>query len=76
MMATKKSMWVLLGILLISAWVLGATIQAGAEPLNYKSYTYGIKQEVVPVDDMEGHTLGFDVRKGFYVFEKGGGCNR
>jgi hypothetical protein len=29
-MATKKLMWVLFGILMISAWVLGSAIQAGA----------------------------------------------
>ena len=38
-MATKKSMWVLFGILVISAWVLGSAIQAGAETMNYKFYT-------------------------------------
>jgi len=70
-MATKKSIVVIFGILVISAWVLGATIQAGAETLNFKSYTYGIKQESIPIGDVEGHTLGFDVRRGFYAFENG-----
>jgi len=32
-MATKKSMWVLIGILIASAWVFGSTVQSGAETL-------------------------------------------
>ena len=32
-MATKKSMWVLIGILMASTWVFGSTAQSGAETL-------------------------------------------
>ena len=70
-MVTKKSMWVLFGILVISAWVLGSAIQAGAETMNYKFYTWVIKSESVPVGDVEGHTVGLVVRGAFYVFENG-----
>jgi len=70
-MATKKSMWVLFGLLVISAWVLGAAVQAGAETMNYKFYTYVIKGENVPVSDVEGHSVGLQVRGAFYVFENG-----
>jgi hypothetical protein len=70
-MATKKSMWVLFGILVISAWVLGSAIQAGAETMNYKFYTWVIKYEIVPVGDVEGHTVGFGMRGSFLVFENG-----
>jgi hypothetical protein len=70
-MATKKSMWVLFGILAISAWVLGSAIQAGAETMNYKFYTYVIKGDDVPVGDVEGHLVGYNVRGAFYVFENG-----
>ena len=70
-MATKKSMWVLFGILVISAWVLGSAIQAGAETMNYKFYSYVIKVENVPVGDVEGHTMGVNVRSVFLVFENG-----
>jgi hypothetical protein len=70
-MATRKSIWVLFGILIISAWVLGSAIQAGAETLNYKFYTWGTKSESVPVGDVEGHTLGLATRGAFYVFENG-----
>ncbi|MGD0267253.1 MAG: hypothetical protein ABSD47_20250 [Candidatus Methylomirabilota bacterium] len=70
-MATKKSLRVLVGICVISAWVFGAAMQAGAETLNYKFYTYVIKSESVPVGDVEGHTVGLTVRGSFYVFENG-----
>jgi hypothetical protein len=69
--ATKKSTWVLFGILVISAWVLGSAIQAGAETLNYKFYTYVIKEENIPIADVEGHTVFLQVRGSFYVFENG-----
>jgi hypothetical protein len=70
-MTTKKLIWSLFGILVISAWVLGSANQATAETLNFKSYNYGIKQEAIPIGDEEGHTLIFDLRRGFYVFENG-----
>ncbi len=70
-MATKKSLRVLVGICVISAWVLGSAMPAGAETLNYKFYTYVIKQEMVPVADVEGHTVGFYMRGAFYVFDNG-----
>jgi hypothetical protein len=70
-MATKKSMFVLFGILSISVWILGSAIQVGAETLNYKAYTYVTKGERVPIDDVEGHTMGFQTRKAFCVFENG-----
>jgi hypothetical protein len=70
-MATKKSIGVLFGILVISAWVLGSVIQAGAETMNYKFYVWMIKQEIVPVDDVEGHIVTLAERGGFYVFETG-----
>lgn len=70
-MATRKSMWVLLGIFAISVWVLGSAIEARAETMNYKFYTWVIKSESVPIGDMEGHVVSFIMRGGFYVFENG-----
>jgi hypothetical protein len=55
----------------IMAWILGSATQAGAETLNYKFYTYAIKAEKAPVADVEGHTVGLEVRGSFYVFENG-----
>jgi hypothetical protein len=70
-MATKKSMGVLFGILVISVWVLGSAIHARAETMNYKFYTWLNKHENSPVGDVEGHTVGLHMRGGFYVFESG-----
>jgi len=69
--ATKKSIWVLFGILSISAWVLGSAIQAGAETLNYKFYSWVNKGEIVPIGDVEGHHVTLIMRGAFYVFENG-----
>ena len=71
-MATRKSMWVLfVGILSISAWVLGSAIQAGAETMNYKSYGYVTKAESVPVGDVDGHIMTFSTRRSFCIFDNG-----
>ena len=70
-MVTKKSIWILFGILVISAWVLGSALEVGAETWNYKFYTWVIKSESVPVADVEGHTVYMAQRGAFYVFENG-----
>ena len=70
-MATKKSMWVFIGILVMSVWILGSGIQAMAETMNYKFYTWVIKSESASIGDMEGHVVSFIMRGGFYVFENG-----
>ena len=43
-MVTKRSIWVLFGILVILVCVLGSAMQAGAETLNYKLYSIVIKK--------------------------------
>jgi hypothetical protein len=70
-MATRKSRWIYLGILVISAWIFGYSTQAGAETMNYKFYTWVIKAEPIPVADVEGHNVSLNVRGAFYVFENG-----
>ena len=70
-MATKRSVCIFLGILVIAAWVLGSAIQTGAETMNYKSYGYVTKAESVPVGDVDGHIITFTTRKSFVVFDNG-----
>lgn len=70
-MVTKRSSWILFGIFVISVWILGSAIQVGAETMNYRSYSYVLRAEDVPVGDVEGHTVGLSIRKAFYVFESG-----
>jgi len=70
-MATKKFIRALFGIFVISTWVLGSTIEARAETMNYRYYTWVIKSESVPINDVEGHVVGFIMRGGYFVFENG-----
>ena len=70
-MATKRSVCIFLGILVIAAWVLGSAIQAGAETLNYKFYSWVKKAETVAIADAEGHIVNLTVREAFVVFENG-----
>jgi hypothetical protein len=70
-MGTKKSMWVLFGILVISAWVLGSVIQAGAETMKYRSVNTATKDERMPVGDEEGHVLVLQIMQGLALFENG-----
>ena len=70
-MATRKFTWALFSILVISAWVIVFANQTTAETLNFKNYSLSIKGETIPIGDVEGHVVIFDVRRGFYVFENG-----
>ena len=70
-MAMRKSRWIYLGILVISAWILCYSTQAEAETWNFKFYTWVIKGETVPVGDVEGHSVWFLQRGAFRVFENG-----
>jgi hypothetical protein len=70
-MATKKSMWVLFGILVISAWILGSVTQAGAETMKCRTATTATKIEEIPVSDEEGHVLGVQILQGLAFFENG-----
>lgn len=70
-MATPKSLRVLIGLVAISAWMLGSVSPGGAEELHYKFYTWMIKSESLPVGDVEGHTVALGTRGAFYVFDNG-----
>ena len=70
-MATKKPVWVLFGILVISAWVLGSAIQAGAETMKCRTATVATTDERIPVGDAEGHELGLQILRGLAFFENG-----
>lgn len=70
-MPTKKSTWFLFGILVIPVLVLGFAIQAGAEIMNYKGYSWVVKGDMYPVGDKEGHAVGSMVRGTFYTFDNG-----
>jgi hypothetical protein len=68
---TMRSICAVLGIFVISAWVLGLANQVEAETMNYKIYSYLVKNEIVSIPDVEEHTVSLGVRKSFFVFENG-----
>lgn len=71
-MGTRKELvWVLLVIFATTALVVGPAIQAGADALKYKAYTYTIKEANLPVGDEEGHQLVSFERGGILVFDNG-----
>jgi len=70
-MATRKSVWILIGILVISAWVLGSAIQAGAETMKCRIANTVTKDEIISVGDEEGHVLGLRITEGLAFFENG-----
>ena len=70
-MATKKSIWVLFGILVISAWVLGSVIEARAETMKCRTAHMSTKRDTMPVPDEEGHVLGLSITEGLSFFENG-----
>ncbi len=69
-MATKKSMWVLF-ILVITAWIFGFAVQAGAETLKGRVVFVVTKDQRTPVDFEEGHALGLQTWEGLAFFENG-----
>ena len=70
-MATRKSMWVIFGILIISAWVLGSAIQVRAETMKCRVARVVTKDETMPVTDEEGHVLAMQISQGVAFFENG-----
>jgi hypothetical protein len=70
-MATRKLIWVLFGILVISAWVLGFIIEAQAETMKCRIARVVTKEETMPVSDEEGHILLTQISEGLAFFENG-----
>jgi hypothetical protein len=72
-MAVKKSIWILFGVLVISALVLGSAIQAVAQTktMKYRVSSYVVQNEVLPVGDQEGHFVSIFSRRGLSYFENG-----
>jgi hypothetical protein len=70
-MTTKKLIWVFFGIGVISVWILGSAIQAGAETMNFKFFNHVTRNEVFPVGDTEGHNVSIIVREGAVIFVSG-----
>ncbi len=69
-MAKKKSMWIVFGILVISAWVTGSVTQAGADTLKCKNAQTATKDERITVGD-KGPVLGLYIMEGLAFCENG-----
>jgi hypothetical protein len=71
--ATKKLIWVLFGIIVISAWVLGSAIQAGAQTHTMKCRESGqqTKVDVIEVGDVPGHIVGVGEQAGVQSCDNG-----
>ena len=69
----KKSFssWCLLGILLISVWLLGSATQAEAKTMKFRNVGHVAKVEMFEVGDVEGHYIGAYERKGLAFHDKG-----
>ena len=73
-MATKKiniTIWGLTGILIITAWLLGSVTHTSAETMKCLSSGNMVKREVIPIPDVEGHTIAIAMRDGLAFFEHG-----
>jgi hypothetical protein len=70
-MATKKSTYIVIGMVVIIMWLLGFVIEAQAETMKCKIARVVTKDETMPVSDEEGHTLGMRISEGLAFFENG-----
>ena len=59
-MDTKKSIWILIGMVVIMAWLLGSATQTGAQTYTLKCRTTGhaLKANVIEIGDVPGHIVG------------------
>ncbi len=70
-MVSKKLMMVLFTVFLLSAWIFGFAIQAGADTLKGRAVFTVTKDERIPVGFEEGHALGLQIWEGLGFFENG-----
>ena len=70
-MATRKSMWILLSILIITAFLLASIAQAMAETWNCKAMGKVMKREGSLIPDAEGHWVGIAIREGVTMCDNG-----
>ena len=70
-MATKRSIWLLFGILMISVWVIGSVMPGHAETMKCRTAGIVTKDETISVGYEEGHVLGLQITEGLAFFENG-----
>ena len=70
-MATKKSVWVLFGIVVITGLILMSFTPVAAQMRTFKVFNYITKMESIPVGDVEGHFIGCMERRGTSYWDNG-----
>jgi len=70
-MMIRKFIWIFIGILVITAWLLGFIIEAQAETMKCRIARVVTKEETMPVGDEEGHILVMQIGQGLAFFENG-----
>ncbi len=73
--ATKKSfnIWIIIGILIIAAWILGSVAQASAQTYTVKCRNSGHipKMQIIEVGDVPGHIVVVAEGAGVYSCDDG-----
>jgi hypothetical protein len=70
-MSTRKSMWILLSVFIVAAFLLGSANQVMAETWNCKIMNKLTKIEGSPIPDAEGHWVGANIREGATMCDNG-----
>lgn len=70
-MGTKKSMWVLLSVFIMAAWLLGSVAEVMAETWKVKLIYHTTKMERFPIPDAEGHVVAIAVKEGVKLYDNG-----
>jgi hypothetical protein len=72
-MAAKKFIWILIGMVVIMAWILGSVTQAGAQSFTVKArqIQHSTKAHIIEVGDVPGHILAAYEAAGLWFSEDG-----
>jgi hypothetical protein len=72
-MATRRSIWILIGMIVITAWLLGSVTQVGAESFTVKArqIQHTTKAHIIEVGDVPGHILAAYEAAGLVFSEDG-----
>ncbi len=72
-MATRKSIWILIGMIVIMAWVFGSVTQAGTQTYTLKCRETGhsVQVHAIEVGDMPGHMVYVGENAGVQSCEDG-----
>jgi hypothetical protein len=72
-MATRKSIWILIGMIVIMAWILGSVTQTGAQSFTMKARQtqHTTKAHIIEVGDVPGHILAAYEAAGLVFIENG-----